>query len=93
MKKLITGDELIDLTRKISSKEEFDFFLQCLIKDYEDNRDEWENTDLLNYLVGLSGYVSRMEGYYQNIEEKIDIDSITWRIAAEMLIAASVYEN
>ena len=93
MKKLITGDRLIDFVKKISSKEEFNFFLRCLVKDYVDNQNEWENTNLLNYLVGLSKYVSDMEGYYQNTEEKIDINFITWRIAAEMLIAASVYEN
>ena len=68
MKKLITGDALIDFARQISSKEEFDFFLQCLVQDYVDNRDEWENTDLLGYLVGLSGFVSDMEGYYQNFD-------------------------
>ena len=92
MKKLITGDELINFAQKISSKEEFDFFLQCLVQDYVDNRDEWENTDLLSYLVGLSGYVSSMEGYYKNMEENIDVNFITWRIVAQMLIAASIYE-
>ena len=66
MKKLITGNELIDFARQISSKEEFDFFLQCLVQDYVDNRDEWENIDLLSHLVGLSGFVSDMEDYYQN---------------------------
>ena len=93
MQKLLTGDKLIDFAKKISSKEEFDFFLQCIVKDYIENRNEWENADLLDYLVGLSIYVSDMEGYYKNTEEKVDVNVITWRIAAEMLIAASVYGN
>jgi hypothetical protein len=93
MKKLLTGDELIDFAKKITSKEEFDFFLQCLVKDYVDNQSEWENADLLNYLTGLSKYVVDMKGFYQNIGEDIDTGIITWRIAAEMLIAASVYGN
>lgn len=93
MKELLTGDELVDFAKEISSKDEFDFFLQCLVKDYVDNKNEWENVDLLNYLVGLSRYVPDMEGYYQNIGEKLDVNIITWRIAAEMLIAASVYGN
>ncbi len=92
MKKLITGDELINFAQKISSKEEFDFFLQCLVQDYIDNRDEWENTDLLSHLAGLSGYASSMEGYYKNMEENIDVNLITWQIVAQMLIAASIYE-
>ena len=66
MKKLITGDALIDFARQISSKEAFNLFLQCSLQDYVDNRDEWESTDLLGYLIGLSGFVSDMEGYYHN---------------------------
>ncbi|MGL4758483.1 MAG: DUF7660 family protein [Patescibacteria group bacterium] len=93
MEKLIVGDELIDFAKKISSKEEFDFFLQCLVKDYEDNLNEWENNDLYSYLVGLSMYVSNMKSYYKNMGEEIDVNVITWRIVAEMLLAASVYEN
>lgn len=92
MQELLTGDKLIDFAKKISSKKEFDFFLQCLVRDYVDNKDEWENADLLSYLVGLCGYVNDIEGYYQNTGEKVDIDVITWRMTAEMLIAASVYE-
>ncbi|MEM7758644.1 MAG: hypothetical protein AAF298_11030 [Cyanobacteria bacterium P01_A01_bin.40] len=92
MQELLTGDKLIDFVKKISSKEEFDFFLQCLVRDYIDNEDEWENTDLLSYLTGLCGYVHDIEGYYQNTGEKVDINVITRRIVAEMLLAASVYE-
>lgn len=93
MKKLLTGDELIDFAKKITSKEEFDFFLQCLVKDYVDNQSQWENTDLLNYLIGLSEYVVDMKGFDHNIGENINVEIITWPIAAEMLIAASVYGN
>ncbi len=92
MEELLVGDELIDFAKTVTSKEEFEFFLQCLIKDYLDNRNKWENSDLRNYLEGLSGYVIDMEGYYRDIEEKVDVNVISWRIAAEMLIAASVYE-
>ena len=92
MRELLTRDKLVDFAKKISSKKEFDFFLECLVRDYVDNKDEWENTDLLSYLLGLCGYVHDIEGYYQNIGEKVDANVISWRIVAEMLIAASVYE-
>lgn len=92
MQKLLTGNKLINFAKQISSKKEFDFFLECLVRDYVDNKDKWENADLLSYLVGLCGYVHDIEGYYQNIEEKVDVNVITWRMAAEMLMAASVYE-
>lgn len=93
MNKLLTGDELIDYAKEIKSKEEFEYFLQCLAKDCTDNQSEWENTNLIDYLTGLSKYVVDMEGYYRSIGENIDVEKVTWRIVAEMLIAASVYGN
>jgi hypothetical protein len=32
-----------------------------------------------------------MGGYYKNMGEAVDIERITWRMAGEMLLAATVY--
>jgi hypothetical protein len=32
-----------------------------------------------------------MAGYYKNMGEDVDVERITWRMAAEMLLAATVY--
>lgn len=93
MKKLLTGDELVDYAKEIESKEEFEYFLRCLVQDYVEHPSEWENADLFSYLSGLGRYVTDMEGYYKNAGEDIDVRIATWRIVAEMLIAASVYGN
>ena len=91
MKKLIFGDELVDYAKKITSTEEFEYFLKCLSHDYTKNQGDWENSDLLSYLDALSRYVPVMENYYQNIGENIKVEA-TWRMVAEILLAASVYE-
>lgn len=33
MKKIFTGDELVEYAKTISSKEEFEHFLKCLLQD------------------------------------------------------------
>jgi hypothetical protein len=92
MEKLIIGAELVDYVKQITSKEEFAFFLRCLVQDYIENRHEWENTELPGYLEALSGYVVDTENFNKSKVEKIDINYLSWRTVAEMLIAASVYE-
>jgi hypothetical protein len=91
MRQVLTGDQLIEYAKSISSKEMFEYFLECLLQDYEKNSDEWENSDLQSYLSGLSRFTADMTGYYRNMKEDVDVTNITWRMLAEMLIAASVY--
>ena len=91
MKKLIIDDELVDYAKKITSKEEFEYFLRCLTHDYTKNQSNWENSDLISYLDALSRYVPVIENYYQNFGENIKVEP-TWRMVAEMLLSASVYE-
>ena len=93
MTNLLTGDELIDYAKNISSREEFQYFTQCLTQDCIQNNSEWENRTLIDYLAGLSKFSIDMDGYYSNLGEEIDVSIVTWRIIAEMLIAASVYGN
>jgi 5-formaminoimidazole-4-carboxamide-1-beta-D-ribofuranosyl 5'-monophosphate synthetase len=93
MKKIFTGEELIEYAKIISSKEEFEHFLKCLLQDYKENKNEWKNADLSRYLDGLAKFAVDMSGYYANLKEDINVNNITWRIAAEMLLAASVYGN
>lgn len=91
MSELIIGDDLIEYAKTISSKKEFEFFLECLIFDYQINKDEWQNPDLSSYLDGLKEFVPAMSSHYRNVQEEIDTENITWRILADMLLAASVY--
>ncbi|WP_053179142.1 DUF7660 family protein [Pseudomonas kilonensis] len=89
----MTSDELCECAMAVSTREGFIDFVEMLSRDYVSNRDEWQNDTLDQFLLGLSGFANDMGGYYKNMGEAVDVDKITWRIAAEMLIAATVYEG
>jgi hypothetical protein len=87
----MTSDELFDYAKTVASREDFVKFVEHLNHDYQQKRDDWSNQTLDGFLGGLSGFANDMAGYYKNMGEVIDIERITWRMAAEMLLAATVY--
>jgi hypothetical protein len=78
-----------DITEGIQTKEDFESFLLLLIEDLK-KKSDWENNDLESYLRGLYGFVQDISGYYKNL--RIDIHKPSWRILADILLAARVYE-
>ncbi len=90
---LITGEELIDFATTIKSKSDFEYFLLCFVEDYKKNQNEWENKNLLSYLEGMRYFVPSMANYYKNMNEEVDVEHASWRIVAEVLIAATIYGN
>ena len=86
------GDELSERATAVSTRMEFLEFLQHLIQDHAANGAEWDNATLRQFLEGLHGFASDMAGYYKNMGDDIDVEKITWRLAADMLLAATVYE-
>jgi hypothetical protein len=85
------GDDLFDYAKTVASREDFVKFVEYLNHDYQQKRDEWGNKTLEQFLGGLSGFANDMAGYYKNMGEVVDVERITWRMAAEMLLAATVY--
>lgn len=88
----ITGDNLVDYIKTINSKDDFIKFLEYLNIDFELGKNHWENDDLKSFLDGMLGFTQAIDGYYKNTGETIDTDIITWRMFAEILLAAKVYE-
>ena len=80
-----------DMAEEIQTKEDFESFLLLLIEDLK-KKHNWENNDLESYLRGLYGFVKDISGYYQNLKENIDIHKPSWRILADIFLAARVYE-
>jgi hypothetical protein len=89
----MNGDEIYDLAAKVRSRSDFIIFVENLNRNYKSNNGEWENNNLESFLGGLSGFANDMGGYYMNMNEDVDIETITWRMAAQMLLAAKVYGN
>lgn len=87
----MVGDDLFDYAKAVRSRADFIRFVEYLNKDFQEKRDEWQNGTLEQFLGGLSGFANDMQGYYRNMGEEVDVECITWRMAAEMLLAATVY--
>ena len=75
----------------IQSREDFIAFVKELSKDFEDNRDSWENINIAAYLEALAAWTHDMDGYYKYQGESIPQD-INWSFIARLLYAAKIYE-
>ncbi|TRX58737.1 hypothetical protein FNH22_12740 [Fulvivirga sp. M361] len=76
----------------IKSKEDFVMFLQQLRLNLEARPEEWENVTLADFLESLQAYTEDIEGYYKNRHLTFDKDKPTWRVFAQLLLGAKVYE-
>ena len=79
----------------IHTKEDFLEFITTLIQDSKTNK--WDNNSLEEYLWGIEGFVDDMDGYFENKKdiktlEKLKNNELDWKILAQILIAATVYE-
>ena len=79
-------------TSAIHSRQDFVAFLNHLLLDYQRNGKEWENQNLGDFLESLAAYATDIDGYYQNMSLPVDADSPSWRVFADMLRGATIYE-
>ncbi len=86
------GDALVEKGQAIASKADFKEFVRLLLHNYRNHPDEWENGTLDLYVQGLVGFVENMEGYYQNVGATVELERPSWRVFADILLAARVYE-
>lgn len=69
---------------KIKSKEDFEIFLDMLIDHFnlnKNNPDEWENTNLKDFLYAL------LRVLYSESEEELN-----WNKLADLFLIAKIYE-
>ena len=87
----MNGNELYYVAEAVKSRNDFLDFLDELKENYSSHRDEWDNDNLEAFLEGYSAFADSIGGYYKNMHEEVDIETITWRMAAQMLLAAKVH--
>ena len=78
---------------KVCDKETFIAFLGALIADHKNNH--WENGTLDLFLEGMQGWLEDMdlEDFYRRMERQEVLSSnVNWRVFADILVAATVYE-
>lgn len=73
--------DIYDKVNAVDSQKEFVDFLTLFLKDFRENRSEWENADLESFLYGMIGYCS---------DKKIEV--LDWKNFGEILLASKVYE-
>lgn len=82
----------VDDTKNIRTRSEFIDFLQKLYNDFKMNKSNWENSDLDTFLEALIAYTEDVDGFYKNQKISIDLENPNWRLFAEILAGASIYE-
>ena len=82
---------LAERNNLIRSREDFVAFVRALSKDLRDNPTSWENSNLERYLEALGAWVEDMDGYYLNQGKPVP-QQPDWKVAADMLMAAKMYE-
>ncbi len=70
----------------------FILFLNNFRKDLINNNSEWENKTLEDFLDAMSRYAEDIDGYYLNTNQKIDLTKIDFKVFADILCGAKIYE-
>ncbi|MGK4330139.1 DUF7660 family protein [Lonsdalea quercina] len=82
---------MLDEFFPVSSKDDLVKLISALARDFKENPDEWENKDLSSYLEAVASWIEDMDGYYENTNQPLPKDT-NWKVFADILVAAKVYE-
>lgn len=75
----------------IESKEDLVKFISLLRVDFQNNKAEWENITLEDYLEAMEAWITDMDGYYETTDQPIPKHT-SWKVIADILYASSMYE-
>jgi hypothetical protein len=77
--------------KSITTREELSKYVYELLKELEQNGEEWENNTLPNFLDAMGAWIEDMNGFYMNTKtEPVNVNR--WQMFADILAAATVYE-
>jgi hypothetical protein len=76
----------------VTDRKSFIDFLEHFHQELLTNNDSWENKTLSDFLEALTRYAADIQGYYDNTNQNINADTATWKIFADMLQGAKIYE-
>ena len=71
---------------------EFIEFLKEFRTDLKENKSNWENRTLEDFLEAMEAYTEDVQGFYDNMKMNVDADKPTWVIFKTILKGASTYE-
>jgi len=76
----------------ITDREHFCEFLEALYHDFQENPAGWESKSLGDFLEAFAAYARDVDGYYANHDIPVDADRASWRVFADILTGARIYE-
>lgn len=77
---------------EVIDRQSFQEFARLLHKDFKTNPEKWENNKLESFLEATEAYASDLDGYYLNNHPDINAEIPTWRVFADILRGAVIYE-
>lgn len=83
--------ELHEQISLVNSKEELADFVAALRSDLSANPDTWENPTLERFLEAIESWIRTMDTYYKNTGQILP-DAPGWKVFADILYAAKIYE-
>lgn len=76
----------------VNDRQTFIVFIKSLAEDYRSGGHDWENNNLADFLEALSRYAEDIQGYYDNTAQSIDADKPSWKVFADLIKGATIYE-
>jgi hypothetical protein len=83
--------ELYEKIELIETKEDLADFVALLKADLDSSSDDWENPNLERYLEAMGAWICSMDNAYKNMGKEFP-DQPTWKMLADILYAAKLYE-
>ncbi len=74
------------------TRTEFISFLKEFKTDFDQNKDDWENKRLEDFLESMITYTEDIQGYYDNMKMNVNADTPTWENFRNILKGAAIYE-
>jgi hypothetical protein len=83
--------DMKNYSNNVQCRASFVEFVGKLHEDLELNPCDWENVSLSDFLEALGRWTEDMDGYYVKTGREIP-KNVSWRIFADILMAARIYE-
>ncbi|MCM3142695.1 hypothetical protein [Brevibacillus sp. MER 51] len=78
--------DILERASTVESREDMVQFISHLIKDYQQNKKEWANISLEEFLSGMESWIEDCDNMLA------DLEGVDWNLFATILIAGSRYE-
>ncbi|WP_024773023.1 DUF7660 family protein [Aquimarina macrocephali] len=76
----------------IQSKREFISFLKGLLEEHQKHPENWKNNTIEEFLEAMIRYSKDVQHYYNNTDQDINSDEAQWKVFADIIKGASIYE-